>query len=922
MRAGRLRRFFGVVIAAMLLLLPVSLRASARASGETLERAISRSVKDVRVLSPEWICVVVDPTAEILAVRNEQFGEELAADKAAYEADRAAGKKNWFYAFSKRYRTLVAQQDYHRPLFASLGSRSFWSINGEPPADTTLWAHSVDAFPGEDAEELPTSDPGLNCRVADMAYLKLPHRLRDGQTLDVKTADGRQGRLSFDDAATPCWSLKVNQSAYSSGAVKKRAYLGMWLPGIGAVDFAAFEGRPFHVRKYRSGGRWDRGTAIGPALLTGEIRLRQAFTQQEVDRDGGSNLTGEDVYELDFSRFSGGAGLYCVQVPGLGRSWPFRVTEDGYGDAFFTVMKGLYHQRCGLALEKPHTAWERPACHLETHQGRFVSETERWYSLGYRKGEPNETQVGFRDESGRRVAVSQFTLIANEDPAAELLPGVRGGWHDAADYDRRIFHHAATWDLMAAAEAFSTHFPDGQLTCPESGNGIPDLLDEAAWSLEVWRRAQTSEGGVCSWIEQKAHPEGVEHGDIKTTFAEDPNPMFAAVPDRGSSMAYAAAAANLARLLAEFSPEKSRVFLDSARRAYAWGKDPANTLRGLQFPLREARERALVGQTLSFDEDRELRPQDRTAIEAAFAAASLYLATEDPAYLADWKQSGMGGRIGSLAHAVNASMTVPILLNDGLPRADVDAVREMVITSADSLIASQSGHAYRTLWLGPEEGWFHAMAWGNLHSKARTVVVAFAVTGDTKYRAAMEAAADFFLGCNPQGTTMVTGIGSVYPVVLQHLHSAVDGITEPVPGIAPYTFTFGISPIAFLLCEHGHPSVKEFFSPTAIVFLPDKLGRKSLQSALDAVDRSRPGWERDAMQPARDVLWASFPIFRRKVVHPMSVVDQNEFTVNETISPLALLFGALTAESYMPSAELEKRIPRTRPEQVPFYGMP
>ena len=893
-----------------------------RAADSLLRDAVSRSVKDVRLLSPDWVCVVIDPTAEILAVRNKKFADALATDKANFEADQAAGKRNWFYAFSKRFRSLVAQQEYHQPLFASLNTSEFWQVNGKPPADVTVWAHSVDGFPGWESEVVPAVDPGMNSRVADMVYLRLPAGLRNDETVQVRTTDGRAGQLAFDEESTPCWSLKVNQSAYSATAVEKFAYLGMWLPGIGPVDFSAFVGGPFHLKRYRPGDRWDRGEAIGAPLFTGEIRSRKAFAQQDVSRDGGSNLTGEDVYELDFSGFDGGEGLFCIQVPGLGRSWPFQVTTNGYGDAFFTMMKGLFHQRCGIELRQPFTGWERPACHLETHRGTFVGEPERWYSQQYRKGKPNEQEVGFRDEAGRRVAVSQFTLIANEDPTAPVLEGVHGGWHDAADYDRRIFHYEATWDLMALAEAFPKHVSDGQLNCPESGNGVPDLLDEAAWSLDVWRAAQTEAGGVCSWIEQQAHPEGVEHGDLEQTFAGDPNPMFAAVPDRASSMAYAAAAANLSRLLAPYSSERSRLFLDSAERAYAWGKERANTLRGLKFPIEAGRDRGLIGQTLTFDEDPELLPNDRAAIEGALAAANLFLATKDAAYLADWKASKLGEQFGSLSHAISASRTVPLLLNEGLPEADVEAIQATIVRTADSLLAAQAEHAYRTLWLGPGEGWFHAMAWGNLHSKVRQVVVAYAATGEQKYKRSMEAAADFFLGCNPTGTTMVTGLGTVYPVVLQHVHSAADGIVEPVPGIAPYTFTFGINPVAFLLCERGHPSVKEFFKPMAIAFLPDKLGRQELQASLDASDKSQAGWERTAAKPARDVIWANFPIFRRKVIHPMAVVDQNEFTVNETISPLALLFGALTAEGYMPAETLKTREPRYNPADVPFYSMP
>ncbi len=884
--------------------------------------AVARSVKDVRVLSPEWVAVVVDPTEEILEARRTRFGTELDADKAKWEEDRAAGRFNWFFDFSKRFRSLLAVRDTHLPLFAKFNEPGFWKVNGQTAADVTVWAQSVDAFPGWDANDSPANDAMLFSRTADVVYLKLPGPLKDGETVEVKGEDGRGGSVTFNDESTPCWSLKVNQSAYATDAARKLAYLGMWLPGIGALDFSAFDGKPFHVKKFEKGDRWDMGTATGDPVFTGAIKLRKKFADQDLAREGGSNLTGEDVYELDFSAFTG-EGTFCIDVPGLGRSWPFKVTKDGYGDAFYTIMKGFYTQRCGTELKKPFSAWERPACHTQTKEGTFIPETANWYTLNYRKGQPNEKEVGFRDANGERIAVQQFTLITNEDPNAPVMPGVKGGWHDAADYDRRIYHYNATWDMMAAAEAFPANFTDGQLNIPESGNGIPDILDEAAWSLDVWKATQRPDGAVSSWIEQKAHPEGVQSGDLQKTFAEDPNPMFAATPDRASSFTYANAAANLGRLLAPYAPARSKEYIESAKKAYAWAKRDDAVMRNREFKLATApRDKKLEGQTIRFDEDPEILVDDRAYGEGAFAAANLYLATKDAGYLEDWSASEMGKKIGQRMHATNASYLVPLMLNKELPPEDAEAVKKAVTSEADKLLASQDSHAYRQLWLAPNDGWFHAMGWGNIHSKARHVAAAYAATKDPKYKASLQAAADFWLGCNPMGTTMVTSLGSVHPVVLQHLHSTIDGIAEPTPGIVPYTFTFDAPMIPFVIAENGHASVKSFFEPLAMVFIPDKIGRKEIQAKLDTVDKAAPNWTQEATKSAKGAVWKNFPVFRRKVTHPMAVVHQNEFTVNETMGPLALLFGALTGEGYMPSDELKHREPRKTIDEVPYYNMP
>ena len=881
--------------------------------------SIARSIKDVRVLAPDWICAVVDPTEEILAVRQERFGAELTADREKF----LAGKESWYFAFSKTYRTLTIQQSYHLPLFARFNTPSFWKVNGQAPMDVTVWSHSVDGFPGWDAADIPTVDTMGYSRTADMIYLKLPAAVSNGEPVAVQGEDGRAGALTFQENSTVCWSLKVNQSAYASSAEKKAAYLGMWLPGIGALDFAPLAGQPFYLKKFEKGSRWDGGTATGKPVFTGTIQLRKKFADQDVKREGGSNLTGEDVYELDFSDFHA-EGTYCIQIPGLGRSWPFAVTAGGSGAAFYTMMKGLYTQRCGTELKKPFTEWERPACHEQTRPGQFIPETANWYSTQYRQGAPNQNDVGFRDATGHRIGLSTFTLVGNSDSTAPVLPGVRGGWHDAADFDRRIHHYNVVWDLLAAAEAFPTHFKDSQLNIPESGNGIPDILDEAAWGVDVWKKTQRPDGAVSSWIEMESHP-GAVAGSLALAFHENQMPTFAAIPDRAGTYAYAGAAAGLGRLLTPYAPDRAREYIESAQRAYAWARDEHHAITGREFvirrPLRDAK---LKDTTIRFDEDPKFTAQDLGFVEGAFAAAHLYLATQGEPYLQDWQASGMGKKYDGFAYRINPAKCAALLLNPGLPEEDVAALKKSILTTADQLLQSQAAHPYRMLWLAPEEGWFHAMAWGNIHAKTRILTVAYAASRDPKYKTAMQNAADFFLGCNPLGATMVTGIGSVYPIVIQHIHSLSDGIPDPTPGIAPYTLTFGVPLNPFLLVDRGHPSVKSFYTPVALAFIPDKIGRKEIQAKLDSVEKSSDSeaWVRPAGKECRDVVWKNFPVLRRKVTHPSSVVDQNEFTINETISPLALLFGALTADNWMPTEELLHRQPQRSIDNLPFYSMP
>ena len=58
-------------------------------------------------------------------------------------------------------------------------------------------------------------------------------------------------------------------------------------------------------------------------------------------------------------------------------------------------------------------------------------------------------------------------------------------------------------------------------------------------------------------------------------------------------------------------------------------------------------------------------------------------------------------------------------------------------------------------------------------------------------------------GCNPSGTTLTSGLGTVYPVAFLDLPSYVDGIAEYVPGITPYRWTYGMPPKAIQMAFGG-----------------------------------------------------------------------------------------------------------------------
>ena len=128
-------------------------------------------------------------------------------------------------------------------------------------------------------------------------------------------------------------------------------------------------------------------------------------------------------------------------------------------------------------------------------------------------------------------------------------------------------------DLLSAYFMFPKKFSDGQQDIPESGNGIPDIIDEAAWGVEVWRKAQNDKGGVGCWLEGTTQPK-VDNP------VKDPQRFYLALPTRHSTMQYSAHAALLARAYKQCgAKDKAKLFLNSAKKAFKYAINPKNQIK-------------------------------------------------------------------------------------------------------------------------------------------------------------------------------------------------------------------------------------------------------------------------------------------------------------------------------------------------------
>ncbi len=552
-------------------------------------------------------------------------------------------------------------------------------------------------------------------------YLRLGTPLASGHSYLVSVKGLPEGmtaeaKLDYDVAKTSTPAIKVNQAAYSTKALRKYAYLGWWAGDLGAVDYAAL--KTFTVVD----------DANGKEILSGEITARTPPEDKKVKPE--EEVSGEEVRQLDLSPLAK-TGRYHIVIPGLGRSDSFSVGGDGVFDEYKTVMRGFLFQRCGCELTKEVCDFPRSACHLRNYEsGHLVCGVNEKY------------------ENGKPVV--QNPPAKPGEPTKEF----RGGYHDAGDFDLFYGHFIATSQIMIAFETKPEAFKDGDLKLPESGNSIPDILDEAEWGLKFYADTQQEDGGVISgrgndedyitkeWKEEfkkwkQERPEWKAFGDYP--------PYGNFFPSNASSNSFAAVAAQFSRCVRKYDAKKADAYLAKAKKAYDW---------------------ALRHQAPGYDQEGISYCKIEWKKSWIWAASELFKTTGEKEYnevvvkLADKKEDAFKShwnRANSIPFFKWAYATCE---QPGVDAKLKKEFREHIVKSAEGIAASDEKRAYR-MGAGKEDG-----GWGNLVGGGyygSVSLMAYLLTGDQKHLDAASLNADYQLGANPLSRSFITGLGARPP---------------------------------------------------------------------------------------------------------------------------------------------------------------
>ena len=571
-------------------------------------------------------------------------------------------------------------------------------------------------------------------RVMPMVHdfsLQLDRPVALGVAMELTVEGVEPASFTIDDTATVSPAVHVNQLGFRPGDDGKVALVSSWRGAAGGIAYP--DSMTFEVIDATTGG----------TVMTGLTTRRPASGNEY----GKGDLTGAEVHEADFSSIAD-PGRYRVCVAAIGCSENFAVSDAGtWRRAALTVARAAYHQRSGTALGQPYTPIERPRP-FHPDDGVVFHQTTL-------------TMIDDPTAIGRDDRFDEYASSTDEGTVTDAW----GGHFDAGDWNARIQHLAELAVALDLVELYPEVYGSLDVNIPESGNAIPDLLDEGLWDLDLFRRLQRDDGGVPGNVDQ------ARFGNDDETSWRNTIDVYVYAPDVWSTYQYAAVAAHAAVVLRAYDPAVADGYARSAGRAMDWAETTwAVATPSPELELEVDEQRAVAAAAM-------LGLTGDTSWNEIFAAASSLddgpldlLDCDGPQCSAAWIYSRLD----------------PALVR---PQWQANAT-ESLRRNAEAALAGAASTSFAWVMERPDI----PVVWGRGPSIPHGVGLlrAFVVTGDVRYRTAMVRAASFSLGGNPLDTSFATGLGA-NPARFALIGDSIKGGLPVWPG----TFQYGIHDLSF-----------------------------------------------------------------------------------------------------------------------------
>ncbi len=463
-----------------------------------------------------------------------------------------------------------------------------------------------------------------------------------GDSSDIESDDDSDN-VDFNDESVPGdYHYKVDQFGYLPQAPKlaiiSQAQKGQFSPD----DFEP--GSEIEVRT------WPENEAV----YSGTI---EAWNNGREDA-----IHGDIGWVFDFSEVTepGSYRLYDVEKELY--SHLFRISDDVYRIVLIQAVRTYFYQREAFVKEEPYA-------------------DVRWADA-----------ASFLNDKNARNVFDRSNADSERD--------VSGGWMDAGDYNKYITFLDGVVHLLLMSYQQRPDVWVEDHNIPESGNDIPDLLDEINFEIEWMKKMQDEDGGVF-----------IKAGDADYNSASPPSthnfPRYYGMKCSSSSISLAAIFAHTAFIFRDIDGLKDQAeeIIPMAEAAWEWFQNN---------PKSDACDN---GEIKSGDADRTLVEQEQ---QAARAAMWLWAVTGKDAYHDYFKDNYQ------TFEKISTSWWGPYNLQDedallfytSLPKAD-PAVASAIVSSKKSGAADASFYGWNLnsdLYMSSMPDWsFH---WGHVTPRA------------------------------------------------------------------------------------------------------------------------------------------------------------------------------------------------------------
>jgi hypothetical protein len=353
---------------------------------------------------------------------------------------------------------------------------------------------------------------------------------------------------------------------------------------------------------------FNPGTVYHVIKENGGTSSQLAYQGAPVHKFALDEDTGDEIWWFDFSSVTEPGRYYILDVQRNVRSFSFSIADNVYNEALKHAVRMFYYQRAAFSKEAKFAGegWADGASHLQSKQARY-----------------------FYD---RNNAATERDLS--------------GGWYDAGDYNKYTAWTAQYIESMLESYRENPDVFGDNYNIPESGNGIPDIIDEVRFGMEHLLRKQND-----SSFQLTVRPTGYPNitnfdGSMISVLGVAHNPNSGPVapsqvtgaslygpPNTTATYAAARAFALGGVVFEEWDKEFAETLRNAATRAWNWAEANPNVMFQNNVASNNSQGLAAGGQEIESDSTASRREN------RAKAGLYMYEMTGNTSYLQPFEQN-------------------------------------------------------------------------------------------------------------------------------------------------------------------------------------------------------------------------------------------------------------------------------------------